>query len=420
MRPIFLSKRFTNKNQECIIYNMTTIDNLVLKIVNYSSPTIEEHLPQRDARVLRSLATAINSHFFITENQSRLLIKILKEHQEKLSNFDGEINELLAKPLWSRTFRQIEQVRKLYISPTAENNSAIAIEFTFSSAIRKILVTLTKTVSGLVQVHPGKLFHSDLTEKNIIELVDALAPHNFQIDESIKNHYNTIKSWSKNDFQNQFLITAITNQNFEKHITADLGVETAIDNNIIVDRSNRYQYFVENREKTEETLTSKLAYREKTKVWVDKNIFTLSDIFQSLVNLKRLPVLVVFDNHSITSSQKNLKILEILVDSLEKNKLDKKVGIYFRLPNDEVGKKFNQLIAEKTFNHHLDIDTEIVGIQSGKIPKFFLTSNWKPMSIVTIDSSLRNSKTAVYANCCDLIISYSDSEPIIETRNIWA
>lgn len=399
---------------------MTTIDNLVLKIVNYSSPTIEENLPHRDSRVLRSLATAINSHFFITENQSRLLVKILKEHQEKLSKIDNDFNEVLARSLWSRAFRQIEQVRKLYVFPIGDGNYTIAIEFTFSSAIRKILSNLAKTVDGLIQVHPGKLFYADLTEKNIVELIDALTPHNFQIDESLKNHYDTIKSWSKSDFQNQFLITAISNQNFEKHITADLGVETAIDQNIIVDRSNRYQYFVENREKTEENLTSWLAYRKKTKVWIDKNKFSLNEVFQALVNLKRLPALVVFDNHSITTSQKNLKILEILVDSLEKNNLDKKVGIYFRLPNDEIGKKFNQLIAEKTYNNHLDVDTEIVGIQSGKIPKFFLTSNWKPMSIITIDSSLRNSKTAVYANCCDLIISYSDSEPIIETRAVWA
>lgn len=399
---------------------MTTIDNLVLKIVNYSSPTIEETLPQRDARVLRSLATAINSHFFITENQSRLLLKILKEHQEKLSTFDNTINELLSKPVWSRAFRQIEQVRKLYVCPVGDNNYTIAIEFTFSSAIRKILSNLAKTISGLAQVQPGKLFHADYTEKNIVELVDTLSPHNFQIDETLKKHYDTIKSWSKRDFENQFLITSITNQHFQKHITADLGVETAIDQNIIIDRSNRYQYFVENCEKTEENLTSFLAYRKKSKVWVDKNIFSLSDVFQALINLKRLPALVVFDNHSITTSQKNLKILEILVDSLEKNNLDKKVGIYFRLQNDEIGKKFNQLIADKTYNNHLDIDTEIVGIQSGKIPKFFLTSNWKPMSIITIDSSLRNSKTAIYANCCDLIISYTDSEPIIETRAVWA
>jgi hypothetical protein len=399
---------------------MTTIDNLVLKIVNHSSLTIEENLPQRDARVLRSLATAINSHFFITENQSRLLLKILKEHQEKLSNFDNEVTEVLARALWSRAFRQIEQVRKLYIFPLGDNDYTIAIEFTFSSAIRKILAGLAKTASGLVQVHPGKLFHADFTEKNIVELVDALTPHNFQIDELLKNHYNTIKSWSKTDFQNQFLITSITNQNFQKHITSDLGVETAIDQNIIIDRSNRYQYFVENHEKTEENLTSLLAHRKKSKVWIDKNIFSLSDIFQALTNLKRLPALVVFDNHGITTSQKNLKNLEILVDSLEENNLDKNVGIYFRLPNDETGKKFNQLIAEKKYNNHLDIDTEIVGIQSGKIPKFFLTTNWKPMSIITIDSSLRNSKTAVYANCCDLVISYSDSEPIIESRTLWA
>ena len=41
------------------------------------------------------------------------------------------------------------------------------------------------------------------------------------------------------------------------------------------------------------------------------------------------------------------------------------------------------------------------------------------MSVISIGNPLRHSKTAVYANCCDLIIAYTDNEPIIESRNEW-
>ena len=83
------------------------------------------------------------------------------------------------------------------------------------------------------------------------------------------------------------------------------------------------------------------------------------------------------------------------------------------------GKSFNELISHKQYNCNLDTNTLIAGVHLTKLPKFFLTADWTPMSVVTINNSLRHSKTAVYANRCDLQISYTASEPIIETRTVW-
>jgi len=267
-----------------------------------------------------------------------------------------------------------------------------------------------------MQTASGKLFQADLTEKNIVTLIDALQDHNFQIDEKLQDHYNIIKSWSKTDIEEQFLITNIVHQNFQKAITLDLGIETAIDQNVITDRSMRYQYFTKNMENTEKSLTSQLANREKTKVWIDRTAVPLSEIISSLIELKRLPVLVIFDTYSPSNSLKNL---EILRKSLEDNNIDSNVGIYFRLANDDIGSQFNRIIADKKYNCPLDNNTQVVGIQSGKIPKFFLTNSWKPMSVITLDSNMRHTKTAIYSNCCDLVITHSDSKPMIEKIEKW-
>ena len=395
---------------------MTTIDNLLLKIVNDTATTIESIVSSRDARVLRSMATAVTSPTFITENQSRLLSKILKDNTSKISNFEKELVEALDVALWSKPFRKIEQVRKAYIGNNPGGELAIIIEFTFSSAIRKLLTASTKKIENLVQTNSGKIYFAELTEKNIVEIVDLLTPHSFVFDDVIKNHYDTIKSWSEEVVKSQFLLTNITHTNFQKQITADLGVDTPIDNNIILDRQMRYQYFTKISEKNGENLTSMIASRQKSKIWIDKKLFSLSDIIKSLIELKRLPALVVFDNYNNENSLKNLKIL---VNSLEENNIHSNVGIYFRLPNEAYGKEFNQIIATNQYNQYLDNSLQIAGVQSGKIPKFFLTNNWKPMSVVVLDTTLRHSKTAVYANCSDLIISYSDSEPIVETRVQW-
>ena len=394
---------------------MTTVDQILLDIVNNTNPTVEEYLLKRDAKVLRSLASIVTSPSFITENQSRLLLKIIRDNQEKIPVLSDEMKESLASPIWSKIFRQIEIVKKLFIS-TIDNDPCITIEFTFSSPIRKALTEVSKKVSNLAQVSNGKIYSADLTEKNIVALVEALEPFNFVVDEKIQNYYTTIKSWDSDEVQKQFLITNIAYPNFEKHITADLGINTAIDESIIIDRSMRYQYFYENAGKTPETLTELIASRKNTKVWVDRNKYGFDQVVKALLNLKRFPLLVVFDSYT---PKKCLDELIMLSENLKDFGIYDNVGIYFRLDNNDGGKEFNQYIANSSYNCQLDSSTKIVGVQSGKIPKFLLTTDWKPMSVISLGSQLRHSKTAVYANNCDLIISYSESEPIMETVLRW-
>jgi len=394
---------------------MTTIDNLLLNIVNHNAPTIEEQIAPRDSRVLRSLASTLSSHLFITENQAGLILKILRENSRKLKNFTEEIDHALTSPEWSKSFRKIEQIRKLYIHKNEDHESTIRIEFTFSSEIRKILSLLDKKLDDLVQGAPGKNYSADLTEKNIVTLVDALTPYNFEIDETIKTHYLTIKSWSETDIQNQFLITNIEHKNFQKAITEDLGLSTTIDQNIINDRSIRYQYRTDAVKNPGETLVEYLANRNKTKVWVDKTQHTPTEIISSLQELHRLPLLVVFDN--LVNDKYNTN-LDALIEALDANNIFDKIGIYFRLPNDEIGLKFNKKIKERQYNYNLMDDTRVAVVQGGKLPKFFLKSAWTPMSVIAFNTKmgLRHGKTSVYANCCDLIIEWAEKEVMFDNR----
>ena len=395
---------------------MTTVDQILLDIVNTTNPTIEEYLSKRDAKVLRSLASIVTNASFITENQSRLLLKIIRDNQEKIPVLSSEMKESLISPLWSKMFREVEIIKKFFISTHVDSDPSLTIEFTFSSPIRKALQELSKKVSNLTQLANGKIYNADLTEKNIVALVEALAPFNFTIDEKIQNHYNTIKSWDNNEVQKQFLITNIVYPNFQKHITADLGIDTAIDESIIIDRSMRYQYFYEQAEKNSENLIDLVASRKDTKIWIDKNKYKFSQVIETLIRLKRFPVLIVFDSHT---PKKSLEELVMLSENLKDFGIYENVGIYFRLDNTDNGKDFNRYIADNSYNCQLDSTTKVVGVQSGKIPKFLLKTDWKPMSVISLGNQLRHNKTAVYANNCDLIINYSESEPIMETLSRW-
>jgi hypothetical protein len=173
----------------------------------------------------------------------------------------------------------------------------------------------------------------------------------------------------------------------------------------------------ENAKNPGENLVEYVANRPTTRIWVDKSQHSLSDILNTLITLRRLPVLFVFDNTDETTYLENLTILS---DSLSTAGIFEKIGIYFRLPNTDTGRKFNQLIATNSYNSKLDNETKVAGVQGGKIPKFFLTSGWKPMSVIAIDTrmGLRHGKTSVYTNCCDLIIEYANESSILESRKI--
>ena len=126
----------------------------------------------------------------------------------------------------------------------------------------------------------------------------------------------------------------------------------------------------------------------------------------------------VFDTQSEEHALGNLKLLN---NALQDAKITDGVGVYFRLPNSELGKQFNQVIATNRYNSRLDQNTNVVAVQSGKIPKFFLTNDWRPMSVIALDThmGLRHGKTSVYASYCDLLVSYNDEAPIVEKKNKW-
>lgn len=395
---------------------MTTIDQLLIDLVSNNLDKLKKIVPARDSKVLLSLSKIIVGPTYITENQGRLILKILGQYQESLKELITEISTLLDAPSWSKPFRPIDKTKKLYITSLHDGSAMLTIEFAFSATLRKLIHSLSEAMTGITQQANGKLYFADLTEQNIVTLVDTLEKYEFEIDEKLKNYREIIKSWSEADVRNQFLLTNITHSNFQKQITADLGIETAIDQNIITDRSMRYQYFCEKSENLPSTLSYQIANRTTTKIWINKQEVELENIFESLSELKRFPVLIVFDTFD---DKKCVEELKKLSNSLEKTEIFDNVGIYFRLENSEIGKQFNQLIAEKQYNSQLTEKTKIVGVQNGKIPKFLLKSAWKPMSVISIGNQLRHSKTAVYANCCDLIISYTDSEPIVETRFVW-
>jgi hypothetical protein len=397
---------------------MTTVDNLLLKITSHTSPTIEEYLPSRDAKVLRSLTTAVSSSVFITENQSRLLVKLLTQYSNNFLNIEPNIENILISSNWSKRFRAVDNTKKVYIKTLKDKEPAIFVEYAPNSTVRKVLQGIRKLVENSITVHSTNLISDELTEKNIVAVVELLKSQKFEFDQKITDFYEIIKKWKFSDECKKFFFGENLYSPIKSSLENDIGSESLNDLSLVSDRKTRYHFLTKKVEKNEGNLQNLIVHRTQQKVWIDSNVYALTDVIKKLKDLKRLPLLVIFDSHSADTCTKTLKNLQ---ESLENNEICDHIGIYFRLQNDTTGKVFNSVIQETHYNAPLDNRTNVAGIQTGKLPKFFLKDcNWTPKSVIVFGNNLRHGKTAIYSNRCDLIISYSDKPSIFDNNTGWA
>ncbi len=395
-------------NSWCIIPSMKTIDQLLIHLVGDSEIPLETLLPPKDVKLLRSLASAVNNNWFITEDQSKLLVSVLTRHQLALAIKDASIEQILSTPSnWSAPFRQIENIRKLFLS-VHNDIPVIVISFSYSPALRSLMFKC----NFVRQITNGKLYHADITEKNIYALVAMLKECGFDIDTNLLNYYSIISAWDEDTIRNQFLVSNIVDKNILTELPDNLQSANVTDKLIIMDRGHRYQYIAEH-SVDETTLSGMIATRKTSKIWIDSMKYSLVDILRSLIELQRLPILFTFDTFDPLLATQKLKEVS---NALEEVGICDKIGIYVRLKNS-CGHEFNHIISEKKYNCLLDNNTVVAGVHFSKLPKFFIRTDWQPMSVISLSNSFSNnlhsSKTSIYAARCDLIITHSEHAPLL-------
>jgi hypothetical protein len=384
---------------------MITTDVLLIELFQQGIEKLSGNVPNRDKKILMSLARQIISGNFLTENQSNLLVKILKENIQHLSTVDANKLASIEFPTWSKQFRIIDQVRKIYINKDAEK---LLIEFTYSKKLRQLIGDLNKQIEGQMASVGSKQYTVPLTEKNIFNVVNAFKSYGFSIDETVMRFYNDISNFLNTD-KNQFDVFSLTNEKLLTAIKAD--VKDISDKNLLLlnDRRLKFQYSIYAKD-SEVSLKNSLAYRPNTRVWLDSKTTTLNDLISALKDLDRLPLLVVFNGHESKECLQNLKKLST---ALSNNNINSNIGIYFRFDNvNDSNKDFNNTVSQIGYNSVLSENTLIAGIANNKLPKFLLKSGWYPKSVITFSNSFKNNKTSIYCDAVDLIVYYNEKQPL--------
>jgi len=358
----------------------------------------------KERRILSSLVDQEKRGVFFTESQGNLLLKILKEYKNSLEQCYQSTLDFIENPIWSKNFRVLEIIKTIYIEDLKK--CEILVKFTYNKNIKEHLFSLSKEIEGDIRSTNSDTFSVPLTENNIFLLVNEFEKHGFNFDKNIINFHKEIENIKK-QANNNFDIFVNENLHLKNKLKLDIGDVSEKNSLLLKDRRLKFQYNYDV-ELENSCLTSKIANRTKSNIWIDSACFNLEEILKSLSELKRFPVLIIFDMYNVSSSK---MMLDNINNFLKISNSNKKVGIYFRLDNTN-NKDFNEKISELNFNSYLDQDVGIVGLSIKQLPKFIIKSAWKPSSIIYVTSAFKGSKIYTYCNSVDLIICHSADKPL--------
>ena len=381
---------------------MSTVDSL-LPLIAANIKTVQQAIPNKDKRILLSLEKQLTFGVFLTENQGNLLIKIIKENIAPMTSIIPDVQNVIEEKMWSKSFREIKKIKKIYIP--AESADSFVVEFSYNTKFREKISALNILLKGNI-VTSGSKYIINLTEENLTLVVDAFKNDNFEIDEKITNFFQEIQEIRKNT-KDPFDIFDLKNEKTKNAVKSSLGEDYLTNLQLLQDRKIRYQY--KNTQKIQEnSLENKIANRESRKIFVGADI-GFTELMSSLKNLKRFPVMLIFDGHQSLKDKKNLKFVENAVKELN---LGDDIGIYFRYNKESDSEKFNQEINALAYNKDLTGTTTVVGISNNKIPKFMIKSQWKPQTVISFTSSFKSNKSYVYCSDVDLIVYYGVTQPL--------
>jgi len=389
---------------------MLTIDQLLIKIEANGFENLSAAIPVRDRRILKNLSRLIKIPSFITESQGRLLIKILQENLESLNFIGHDLIPSLKIPSWSKQFKTVSVIKRINIVKGEDNTPLIDIEFTFNKEVKKILSELGKSLDGSYGVVSGHHNRFLLTEKNLFKLVNALKKFHFDKSVQVQTLYDEIALIDKDKYEKMFNIEELHHSFLKTLLIEDIG--TTENSLLLEDRKLRFQYNVTSGIVKDESLVNKIATRKNNKIFINSVDYKLEDVARAIRQLKRVPVLFIFDEYNVKSCLENLTLVKNALDAMQ---ITPNVGVYFRFDNEGQGEEFNKLVSEFGYNKQLDADNKISVISNGKLPKFFLKNSWYPKAVISFSNQLRNNKTSVYCNECDLIVYYNTVMPVIGT-----
>ncbi len=146
-------------------------------------------------------------------------------------------------------------------------------------------------------------------------------------------------------------------------------------------------------------LTAKVTQRSQSVICINKLKWSLDQVLASIHELDRYPLLIVIDHKQAQDQLFELhRRFTNFIPSEE-------MSVMFRLPSPK-GNEFNHFIRENHLNNIVDNKTKIVYINSNKVPKPLIKTQWRPVCAFTLGSKRNYTKVDGFISGTDLYMQY--------------
>lgn len=378
---------------EDIAHAIVKSDTKLVKFLN--------EISSHDKKLIFSLNQQIYHRSMpLTSRQYDLIVKVLTKYKSYFMyqgiDFDKSVNNA------AFGFRVLDRGRYIRLE-----DDRILVQFSFSAKLLKIFNPL-KSISG--HDYSKKIHSFPATHVNVAKIIGTLIDHNFVIDEQLMEVYDECKPILDNpaDFLPSVSSQGIKNlhANSEKHLIADIGSPPTLDNMFMYqDRSILHQIIVNEDEVAQSLagksdLTKLISQRKTASVNVLPAEFTFEDVFATLTELNRFPLMIVLnDFHENEQLRATHAALSKFVDNGE-------ISVLHRSKNTGLGIEYNEYIKSRGLNNPLDKSIKVIYTTKSKLQKSILKAGIEVGTVLLASSVRLNNKLEYYISSADLILHF--------------
>lgn len=353
-------------------------------------------------QILESINRQVKKGMALTDRQHDLIVKIM---QEKLEGFTG--NEPVREPL-----RQIDRSKYITVVDTNDFITShpyesykqdwqwIKVRFPFA---KKTIVSIEK----IANTHRTHYYHKKgshehffkLTENTVKDICLEFSKKDFEISEQILELYNQIVEIEKSPLD--YIPCYVDNQ--LRNVDLDISDLKPYQ---VLDRKRQLGLSQVDAE-VPAGIVGTICNRDSSYILIKPSLFSIDNLVSGIVDLDRYPLLVLI------TPGKELDQMTTVYNAFKNVVDNSQQCALFRVENKNNEYNVNNFIHEKSLNNWLDQNTKIVYIKSDKLPKLLIKEEWVPQSVLSLDSTRKNSTVTTYVkDVCDLIIDF-DNEPNI-------
>ena len=398
---------------------METLEDCIEHLVGIQSRETDKfEIDRSDYSLLTSLARQTFKGTAYTDRQAELAKQKLLQYKDQFDangyNIEDSYSNLrmplrsIDRSRWVKVFDEQHLV-------SDEEGPWIGVRFVFQKKLINAIERMNKFLGDGYYDKIEKIHYFKFSENTCYEIINTFNENNnFEVEEQLLEYYEKLLEMKNNQDKYvpgiySFKLKNLHEKSF-KFAISSIG-EPSLDNLCnYYDKKDQFGLEHFDHEELEQSLKSltplaqKVVNRKQANIFVNNREYTVNNLAEVILELYRFPLVIVLHEDTCYDhlTQFN-KAFQNIIPS-------ERMSVMFRLDNTTEGKPFNEYIQQNNLNNMVDKDTKIVYINSNKIPKPLLKSEWFPSAAITTfaGKAYGDAKTSTYIGELDLIIHYDN------------